>query len=268
MEFPRNWILPLGQRAAPSALMLGRMTMTRPRTIKALGVALAAVGLMAVAGCGANENANQVAPPAAESQDGTATSEAPKDIDYRTLVDGITYKGQPVIVRTPDQIEEFIQVSRDAEAENAVDNVQVEPAECAETVIDPARAHHADRMTVDNFTMADLDIDSFTLIAQDTSIADYRMTDMEKSDGSCDEYTVTMHGYTQHITDKENPFEGDANKGRAIISHSVFDDGIEATIYNVAAEKNGAYVNVVIKDDSQESIDAANATLDQVLARL
>ena len=237
--------------------MLGRM-------IRAFSVVIAAVSLMAVAGCGASEDV----PPAAESHDSAVASEAPKDVDYRTLLDGITYKGQPVAVRTPEQIEEFIQMSRDAEAGNAVDNVKVEPAECAESVTDPARANHAERMSVDNFTMADLDVDSFTLIAEAADIADYRKTDLEKSDGSCDKYTVTMHGYTQHITDKEIPFEGDANKGRAIISHSVFDDGTEVTLYSVAAEKNGAFIDVVVKDDSQESIDAANATLDQVLARL
>ncbi len=237
--------------------MLGRM-------IRALSVVIAAVSLMAVAGCGASEDV----PPAAESHDSAVASEAPKDVDYRTLLDGITYKGQPVAVRTPEQIEEFIQMSRDAEAGNAVDNVKVEPAKCAESVTDPARANHAERMSVDNYAMADLDVDSFTLIAEAADIADYRMTDLEKSDGSCDKYTVTMHGYTQHITDKEIPFEGDANKGRAIISHSVFDDGTEVTLYSVAAEKNGAFIDVVIKDDAQESIDAANATLDQVLARL
>lgn len=237
--------------------MLGRM-------IRAFSAALAAVSLMAVAGCGASEDV----PPAAESHDSAVASEAPKDVDYRTLLDGITYKGQPVAVRTPEQIEEFIQMSRDAEAGNAVDNVKVEPAECAESVTDPARANHAERMSVDNYAMADLDVDSFTLIAEAADIADYRKTDLEKSDGSCDKYTVTMHGYTQHITDKEIPFEGDANKGRAIISHSVFDDGTEVTLYSVAAEKNGAFIDVVIKDDAQESIDAANATLDQVLARL
>lgn len=241
--------------------MLGRM-------IRAFSAVLAAVSFMAVAGCGATEDADQAAPPAAESHDDTVASEAPKDVDYRALLDGITYKGQSIVVRTPEQIEEFIQMSRDAEAENAVDNVKVEPVECAESVTDPARANHAERMSADNYTMADLDVDSFTLIAEAADIADYRMTDLEKSDGSCDKYTVTMHGYTQHITDKEIPFEGDANKGRAIISHSVFDDGIEATIYNVAAEKSGAYVNVVIKDYSDESIQAANETLDQVLARL
>ena len=241
--------------------MLGRM-------FRVFSAALAAVSLIAVAGCGASEDVDKVAPPAAESHDDAVASEAPKDVDYRTLLDGITYKGQPIAVRTPEQIEEFIQMSRDAEAGNAVDNVKVEPAECAESVTDPARANHAERMSVDNFTMADLDVDSFTLIAEAADIADYRMTDLEKSDGSCDKYTVTMHGYTQHITDKEIPFEGDANKGRAIISHSVFDDGTEVTLYSVAAEKNGAFIDVVIKDDSQESIDAANATLDQVLARL
>ena len=241
--------------------MLGRM-------IRALSAALAAVSLMAVAGCGASEDVDKAAPPAAESHDDAVASEAPKDVDYRTLLDGITYKGQPIAVRTPEQIEEFIQMSRDAEAGNAVDNVKVEPAECAESVIDPARANHAERMSVDNYAMADLDVDSFTLIAEAADIADYRKTDLEKSDGSCDKYTVTMHGYTQHITDKEIPFEGDANKGRAIISHSVFDDGTEVTLYSVAAEKNGAFIDVVIKDDAQESIDAANATLDQVLARL
>lgn len=241
--------------------MLGRM-------IRALSAALAAVSLMAVAGCGASEDVDKAAPPAAESHDDAVASEAPKDVDYRTLLDGITYKGQPIAVRTPEQIEEFIQMSRDAEAGNAVDNVKVEPAECAESVIDPARANHAERMSVDNYAMADLDVDSFTLIAEAADIADYRKTDLEKSDGSCDKYTVTMNGYTQHITDKEIPFEGDANKGRAIISHSVFDDGTEVTLYSVAAEKNGAFIDVVIKDDAQESIDAANATLDQVLARL
>ena len=241
--------------------MLGRM-------IRALSVVIAAVSLMAVAGCGSSEDVDKAAPPAAESHDDAVASEAPKDVDYRTLLDGITYKGQPIAVRTPEQIEEFIQMSRDAEADNAVDNVKVEPAECAESVTDPARANHAERMSVDNYAMADLDVDSFTLIAEAADIADYRKTDLEKSDGSCDKYTVTMHGYTQHITDKEIPFEGDANKGRAIISHSVFDDGTEVTLYSVAAEKNGAFIDVVIKDDAQESIDAANATLDQVLARL
>lgn len=241
--------------------MLGRM-------FRVFSAALAAVSLIAVAGCGASEDVDKAAPPAAESHDDAVASEAPKDVDYRTLLDGITYKGQPVAVRTPEQIEEFIQMSRDAEADNAVDNVKVEPAECAESVTDPARANHAERMSVDNYAMADLDVDSFTLIAEAADIADYRKTDLEKSDGSCDKYTVTMHGYTQHITDKEIPFEGDANKGRAIISHSVFDDGTEVTLYSVAAEKNGAFIDVVIKDDAQESIDAANATLDQVLARL
>lgn len=241
--------------------MLGRM-------FRVFSAALAAVSLIAVAGCGASEDVDKAAPPAAESHDDAVASEAPKDVDYRTLLDGITYKGQPIAVRTPEQIEEFIQMSRDAEADNAVDNVKVEPAECAESVTDPARANHAERMSVDNYAMADLDVDSFTLIAEAADIADYRMTDLEKSDGSCDKYTVTMHGYTQHITDKEIPFEGDANKGRAIISHSVFDDGTEVTLYSVAAEKNGAFIDVVVKDDSQESIDAANATLDQVLARL
>lgn len=254
------------------------MTTTRPRMIKILGAVCTAVTLLTVAGCNSNENTEQPASPSAEQQEDANTSgaekeeeeptEAQKDVDYQALLSGITYKDQPVAVRSPEQIEEFIQMSLDAEAENAVENVKVDPPACETEVTDPARANHADRMSVDNFTMADLDIDSFTLIAEEAKIADYRMTDPDTSDESCNEYTVEMHGYTQHITNKEIPFEGDAKKGRAIISHSVFDDGIEVTIYNVAAEKNGAFINVVIKDDSEESIQAANATLDQVLARL
>ena len=245
------------------------------RTLKALG---AAALLMSVAGCNSSdETAQQQEHQAdgisanseqAEASGSSESSAPPKDIDYRTILDGITYKGQPVVVRSPEQIEEFIQMTRDAEAENAVDNVNIDPPECEEAITGAAAASHADRMNVDNFTMADLDIDSFTLIAEASDIADYRIFDDGVDKDKCSSYTYEAHGVTQEITQKELPFNADAEKGAATLQHSVFDDGMEFPLYSLAAVKNGAFITIALKDDSEESIQAANETLDQVLARL
>lgn len=252
------------------------MSPNRPRTLKAVGAAVAGAALMAVTACGAGDDAAQPETTAAEQQpegthfgDGSAESSAPpKGIDYRAVLDGITYKGQPVVVRSPEQIEEFIQMSRDAEAENAVDNVKIDPPECEEVITGAAEASHAERMSVDNFTMADLGIDSFALIAEASDIADYRIFDDGVEKEKCSSYTYEEHGVTQQITQKELPFDADAEKGAATLQHSVSDDGMEFPLYSLAAVKDGAFISIALKDDSEESIQAANETLAQVLKRL
>lgn len=245
------------------------------RTLKALG---AAALLMSVAGCGSNdETAQQQEHQAegisanseqAEASGSSESSAPPKGIDYRTILDGITYKGQPVVVRSPEQIEEFIQMTRDAEEENSVENMKVDPPECEESIRTGFNSYHGDRMSPDNFSMADLDTDSLTIFAQAAETMDAGGTELQLDSETCSSYRAEMAGYGQDVTEEEYPFEGDADKGSAIVSHSVLDDGTKATIYSVIAEKGEAFVNIVVKDDSEESIQAANETLDQVLARL
>ena len=159
-------------------------------------------------------------------------------------------------------------MTRDAEEENSVENVKVDPPECEESIRTGFNSYHGDRMSPDNFSMADLDTDSLTIFAQAAEIMDAGGTELQLDSETCSSYRAEMAGYGQDVTEEEYPFEGDADKGSAIVSHSVLDDGTKATIYSVIAEKGEAFVNIVVKDDSEESIQAANETLDQVLARL
>lgn len=252
------------------------MTPNRPRTLKALGAALAAAALMAVTACGANDGAEHSQTTVEEKQsenadsgNGETESSVPsKNIDYRTILDGITYKGQFVVVRSSEQIEEFIQMSRDAHDQDSDENMQVEPPECEQDFRIVFDSYNADKMTVDNFSMADLDTDSLTIFAEAAEIADVRGTDLQLDPENCASFTADMHGYSQEVTVDHVPFEGEADNGVAMVIDSVFDDGIEAKLYSVIAEKGDAYVNIVIKDDSEESIQAVNETLDQILERL
>lgn len=260
------------------ALTIGRMmprSLSPSRTLRALG---AAALLMSVAGCSSSdETAQQQEHQAdgisanseqAEASGSSESSARPEDIDYRTILDGITYKGQPVVVRSPEQIEEFIQMSRDAQEQDSDENMQVEPPECEQDFRIVFDSYNADKMTVDNFSMADLDTDSLTIFAEAAELADVRGTDLQLDPENCASFTADMHGYSQEVTVDHVPFEGDADNGVASVIHSVFDDGIEAKLYSVIAEKGDAYVNIVIKDDSEESIQAVNETLDQILERL
>lgn len=46
-------------------------------------------------------------------------SEASANLNMSQLLEGVTYKEQPVAVRTPAEIEDFVQMERDAIADNA-----------------------------------------------------------------------------------------------------------------------------------------------------
>ena len=257
-------------------------TLPFSRSLKALGATTAIAVLLTVAGCSPdNQPESPTSAPTEDSsvstsraEDGKAKneedskSEASANLNMSQLLEGVTYKEQPVAVRTPAEIEDFVQMERDAIADNAVDNMKTDPPECKELSRAAYDKVEPDKKTPESYAMADLGIDQFTIMAYRADIAyDPFAADVHDPE-NCNEFTQDMPGYSQHVTRVQLPLDADADKGGATLQTSAMSDGTVSKLYNATAVKDGNVIHVVITDDSEESIQAANETLDQILARL
>lgn len=267
---------------APTMGPMTHRTLPFSRSLKVLGATTAIAVLMTVAGCSPDhQSESSTSAPAegspvstSQAEDGKEgdeegpKSEASKNLNMSQLLEGVTYKGQPVAVRTPAEIEDYVQMERDAIANNAVDNLKTDPPECKELSRAAYDKVEPDKKTPESYAMADLGVDQFTILAYRADIAyDPFAADVHDPE-KCSEFTQEMPGYSQHVTREDLPFEADADKGLATLQTSEISDGTVSKLYNVTAVKDRNVIHVVVTDDSEESIQAANETLDQILERL
>lgn len=245
------------------------------RTLKTIGASVAASTLLLVAGCSSDEQGNAEAPSteaqgetseaAASEETATETSESVEVEDFTQLLDGITYKGEQVVAQSPEEIEDFIQVMKDMQD---ADVFQFDPPECGEEFQRKQDDFDYEAVSPETFAAGGVETDGFAVAAYDLSVTkdperDRTTLDLEK----CGNYSFTSPAGVMSVAVEELPFTADADGGYAVIQRTDSEMEQMAT-YNTVAEKNGTLVSLSVNEPTDESIKAAEETLDKILDRL
>ena len=229
------------------------------RTFKTLGVALVAASLTAVTACSPAEFAERIAPDALKQE---------SDVDYRTLFDDITYKGRPLDVYSEEAMEKFAKEIEEASDGELGADWEIDPPECGKVLNSSRQGRGEEKIDIDKYALANSHDFDLTVSARemgDRDLDDFFDGEYMKK---CRSYSIQTPDMGMHITNEEVPFKADADEGRALIARTVSDDGHESKRYEAHAVKNGTEVTVNSSNPSEESIQAANETLVQVLERL
>nr|VDG63919.1 Uncharacterised protein [Streptococcus thermophilus] len=245
------------------------------RTLKTIGASVAASTLLLVAGCSSDEQGNAEAPTteaqgetseAAPSEETTTeTSETAEVEDFSQLLDGVTYKGEQVVTQSPEQIEKLLQVMKEMQA---ADVFEFDPPECGEEFQRNQDDFNDEDVSPETFTAGDVQTDGFAVVAYDLSVTkdperDRTTPNLEK----CGNYSFTSPAGVMSVAAEELPFTADADGGYAVIQRTDSEMEQMAT-YNTVAEKNGTLVSLSVNEPTDESIKAAEETLDMILDRL
>lgn len=246
--------------------------MLTSRTLKTIGASVAASTLLLVAGC-SSDGKDSPETPTTEAQTDSSdvgapeeeSTEAPEDVDFSQLFDGVTYKGEQVVAQSPEEIEDFIQVMKDMQD---ADVFQFDPPECGEEFQRNQDDFDYEAVSPETFAAGGVETDGFAVAAYDLSVTtdperDRTTLDLEK----CGNYSFTSPAGAMSVAVEELPFTADADGGYAVIQRT--DSEMEQmSTYNTVAEKNGTLVSVSVNDPSEENIKAAEETLDKILDRL
>lgn len=246
--------------------------MLTTRTLKTIGASLAASTLLLVAGCSSEGEINTDTSATAAQGDPSdapsseeAPTEMPDDMDFSQLLDGITYKGEQVVPYPQEQLESYVQEMQNTDA---IDESTFDPPECAEEFMKSEEEYLPEKMSPKTFTIGDLQTDGFSVVAYHRSVTKDPLGDKVSVDlDKCENYTYHSPAGSIETTIEQLPFKANADKGYAIIQHSVV-DGMNLDSYNTLVEKNGAIVNINLTVPTEENIKAADETLNMILERL
>lgn len=252
--------------------------MMTTRTLKTIGASLAASTLLLVAGCSSDEQASpetsatntqsdtraqqDSSDSATPAESGTETAE---DVDFLTLLEGITYKGEQITALPPDAIEEYAQALKVIESEDAFES---DSPGCAEAFKNSKFLLSPEKISPQTVTIAGLDTDEISVAAFHRSATKDPTGDQLDLDLSkCRNVTAHSPSVTSSAEIEHLPLNANAEKGYAIIMRGDA-DGQPKEAYSTLAEKNGTLVNIDISAPTEENIAAAEETMTMILERL
>ncbi|AKV59360.1 hypothetical protein [Corynebacterium riegelii] len=234
--------------------------MSTIRQCKKLGSVLVISSLLLAAGCSTS----------GETGGQEAAAPAASAVPYPQLLEGITYKGQPVVVASPEELEETIQTF--GEWGPGGFEIQLDPPECGPLYGGDGLKYNFEKLSPETFTVATAETDGFSVRVYNKDAylnpeAKKLPQDDPKLAKTCQDYSITTEYGTIQSHIEALPFKGNTDRGYAHIQTSQSDD-MEYEMFYTAAWKNDAYVTLSHTAVDPESIDAGFETLNMILDRL
>ena len=242
--------------------------MSTIRQCKKFGSVLVISSLLLAAGCSTSGETG--GDTGRESGGQEAAAPATSAVPYPQLLEGITYKGVPITVAPPEEVEETIENIRERGPEGY--QIQLDPPECEALYGSDGLEFNFEKLSPETSTVGTAETDNFSVRVYNKDVylnpeAKKLPQDDPKLAKACQDYSITSEYGAMDVHVEALPFQGNTDRGYANTQMSQ-SDGMESASFYTAAWKNDAYVTLSHTAVDQESIDAGFETLNMILDRL